>query len=308
MSVLSKHIATRAERTVKEVVEDRNVVQFGKGELSIYETRAQANDFALEFNSFALTAMIQGKKIMHLEGYNSFEYFPDELTIVPSHQKMLIDFPEATASNPTRCIALVIDDLLLKSTIESINEQSPRISVEEDWAVDTEKLHFNASKEILGTLTRLASLGQEQDVLSRTVLSELTLRELIVRLMQSQAQHKVSEYLLGKKNISSKFSAVTHFIKENITEKIDIDKLSSLAYMSKANFFKAFKKEFGITPVELITKERIKLAKKNLLDPSASITDVCYASGFNNLSHFFRLFKKHEGITPKLFKHRIPSS
>lgn len=308
MAVLSKHIQKRADASIKDEVEDKNVVQFGKGELSIYETRKPANDFALEFNSFALTAMIQGKKIMHMQGYNSFEYFPDELTIVPSHKKMLIDFPEATDSNPTRCIALVIDDLLLKSTIESINEQSPKISINEDWDVDTEKLHFNASQEILGTLTRLASLGQEQDVLSRTVLSELTLRELIVRLMQSQAQHKVSEYLFSKKTLPGKFSGVMHFIKENITEKIDVDKLSSLAYMSKANFFKAFKKEFGITPVELITKERIKLAKKNLLDPSASITDVCYASGFNNLSHFFRLFKKHEGITPKLFQHQMPTS
>lgn len=302
MAELSKHIHIRSEKSIKDDVEDRNIVHFGKGELSIYETRTKASDFALEFNSFALTAMIQGKKVMHLEGHNSFEYFPDELTIAPSHQKMLIDFPEATPNNPTRCIALVIDDILLKNTIESINDQSPRVFTNTDWNMETDKLHFNASKEILGTLTRLASLGQEHDILSRTLLSELTLKELIIRLMQSQAHHKVSEYIWGKNSLPQKFSAVTNFIKENITEKIDVDKLSSLAYMSKANFFKAFKKEFGLTPVELITKERIKLAKKNLMNPTATVTDACYASGFNNLSHFFRIFKKYEGITPKLFR------
>lgn len=302
MAVLSKKIAARSDQQIKEIVEDRNVMQFGKGELAIYETRAQSSNFALEFNSFALTAMIQGKKIMHLDGYDSFDYFPDEVAIVPAHQKMLIDFPEATINTPTRCIALVIDDQLLKNTMDSINEQSPKISIKEDWQIDTNKLHFNASKEILGTLTRLAALGQEQDILSRTVLSELTLKELIVRLMQSQAQYKVAEYIKGDKKTTQRFSVVANFIKENLTEKIDVEDLSTLACMSKANFFKAFKKEFGLTPVELITKERINLAKRHLKDHTVSIADVCYTSGFNNLSHFFRLFKKYEGTTPKLFQ------
>ncbi|MFT4203888.1 MAG: AraC family transcriptional regulator [Chitinophagaceae bacterium] len=305
MSVLSRHIEIRKEKQIKETLEDRKIVQFDKGELAIFETREIAKDFALEFDSFALTAMIQGKKIMHMPGYDSFDYFPDEVAIVPTHQKMLIDFPEATAANPTRCIALVIDDQLLKNTIDSVNAHAPKISIREEWQMDTSNLHFNASKEILGTLTRLASLAQEQDVLSRTFLSELTLKELIIRLMQSQAQYKVAQYFMGKNNPANKFSEVANYIKENITEKIDINRLSAIACMSKANFFKAFKKEFGITPIELIIKERINLAKKHLMNPGISITDVCYASGFNNLSHFFRLFKKHEGVTPKLFQQQI---
>lgn len=28
------------------------------------------------------------------------------------------------------------------------------------------------------------------------------------------------------------------------------------------------------------------------------ITDICYMSGFNNLSHFYTVFKKQTGFTP----------
>jgi AraC-like DNA-binding protein len=51
-----------------------------------------------------------------------------------------------------------------------------------------------------------------------------------------------------------------------------------------------------------VLAERIKLAKKWLKKADCSITQACFNSGFENLSHFTSAFKKEEGISPSAFK------
>jgi len=72
--------------------------------------------------------------------------------------------------------------------------------------------------------------------------------------------------------------------------------------MSRANFFRKFKEEFGISPGEFILKERLKIARELLATPQYPVTQVCYMSGFQNLNYFIRAFKKETGITPKTYQ------
>ena len=72
--------------------------------------------------------------------------------------------------------------------------------------------------------------------------------------------------------------------------------------MSKATFFRVFKREFGLTPVEFIIRERLSEAKRLLRHPPACVAEVGLRAGFNNLSYFLTLFKKHEEVTPGAYK------
>ena len=46
---------------------------------------------------------------MHIDGMPSFDFYPGESVVLPTHQKMLIDFPLASQKEPTQCLALGID-------------------------------------------------------------------------------------------------------------------------------------------------------------------------------------------------------
>ena len=39
-----------------------------------------------------------------------------------------------------------------------------------------------------------------------------------------------------------------------------------------------------------------------LVDTSSSVSEICYACGFNNLSNFNRTFKSRRGYTPRDFR------
>jgi AraC family transcriptional regulator of arabinose operon len=81
-----------------------------------------------------------------------------------------------------------------------------------------------------------------------------------------------------------------------------------MAFMSKASFFRAFKHEMGISPVDYIIKERLQFAKQLLNSPYNSISEACFKAGFNNLNYFSRAFHKVEGITPSQYKLRVKST
>ena len=78
--------------------------------------------------------------------------------------------------------------------------------------------------------------------------------------------------------------------------------LSDKACMSSTSFYRYFKRELGMSPIEYILNEKIKYAKKLLSNPTIQINEVSYATGFEDCNYFIRLFKKHEGVTPKQYQ------
>ena len=68
-------------------------------------------------------------------------------------------------------------------------------------------------------------------------------------------------------------------------------------YLSRNTFFKWLKEQFGISPLEYINTERVKLVKQLLSSKKQSIKETASQCGFSDENYFVRLFKKTEGIT-----------
>lgn len=291
------------ENQLKTLVENRTVYNFNDCELNVFETHQQFDHVSLRFQNIVFTAMLRGKKVMHLFGTEEFDYFPGESVIIPAAEEMIIDFPEAEKDNPTQCLALEIDENKVKETLNKLNDKYPKVEQNDIWKVDMQQFHLKNSLEIVDTATRLIRTAADANPM-RDILIDITLQELLVRLMQTQARNLIIDRYQERAD-NHRFAYVVKYIKQNLSEDLNIDKLSGMAYMSKSHFFRSFKNELGITPLEFIIKERIKHAKKLLSQPNYSVSDACYHSGFSNLTHFTILFKRYEGITPSLYKKRL---
>ncbi len=296
-------VPLQAEKDLKTLVESRSVYTMQHCELNVFETRQQSEKVRLVFSDMVLTTMLRGKKVMHLFGSEHFDYLPGESVIVPDNEEMIIDFPEAGILNPTQCIALAVDAAMLKDTLHLLNEKYPKTEKQDSWNIDINCFHLQNSLEITSAVNRLINVSTE-NITGKDVLVDFTLKELLIRLMQTQARKLILDSY-NSNNANNRFTAVVQYIKAHISEEITIDKLSNLCCMSKPNFFRCFKREFGISPVDFILHERIKIACTMLRDQNVTITEACYAVGINNLSYFFKLFKRIEGVTPNEFRRNL---
>ncbi|GAB3234745.1 hypothetical protein GCM10027346_23860 [Hymenobacter seoulensis] len=301
MSHLPAPIALRPTEQLTTLVENRTVYSLEGFELNVFETHRQAHQVPLSMGHVVLTTMLRGKKVMHLSNRPAFEYLPGESVIVGENETMVIDFPEADEAHPTQCLAVAIPTDTIRHTVDLLNEDYPRAEAQLPWHLDTNTYaHFQNTPELTSTLERLVQLSRDTGRV-KDVLANFTIQEMLVRLMQTQAR----QLLFHNYNLhaaSHRFAAVVQYIKQHLTEQITVEKLSELACMSKATFFRVFKRELGLTPVEYIIQERLAEAKRLLRNPVTTVADVCFRAGFNNTAYFQKLFKQYEGITPGLYK------
>lgn len=93
------------------------------------------------------------------------------------------------------------------------------------------------------------------------------------------------------------------FINDNLTEDFGEADLAQTAGMSASGFSRSFRKHTGMGVVEYVNRLRINLACQMLMnEPESTVTDICYAVGFNNLSNFNRQFLRRKGMPPSRFR------
>ncbi|EFK58914.1 helix-turn-helix domain-containing protein [Sphingobacterium spiritivorum] len=296
MKHLLNHLPFTDKKEITTLVENRRAFTLNNFELNVYETYQESKLVPLKFNDLVIINMLKGKKVMHLFDRPHFDYLPGETIVVPPSLSMKIDFPEAKESDPTQCTALAIGHQKIQETINYLNEYFPRQYGEQEWRFHYDQYHFYNNAELAYLTNKLFDISLSKE-LHKDVLADLTLKELLIRIMQTQNLLVVDGPVLSSNN---RLQAVTEFIQNNIHENITVEHLSKKANMSKPSFYRTFKEETGISPMEYVIRERIKNAKK-VLQNSKSIKEACYASGFSNINYFVRMFKKQEGITPGVF-------
>lgn len=280
-------------------IENRTIYSADYAELNVFETRQVAESVNLQFSFPIIASMLTGKKIMHLEGMKSFDFFPGESVVLPSDKKMVIDFPLANSKNPTRCLALGIDPDKIKETVEIFNENT-RIDFENDQhSFDASAVHLANNQQVQFVLDRIFSTFLE-DGKAKDALLDLMVKELIIRLLQTKAK----VMLLDNETLfdNNRMAFIVKYMREHLTENIQVDKLADKACMSTSNFYRSFKNTLGESPIDYLNGERIKFAKKLIQRTNDKFADIAYKSGFNNTSYFNRQFKRFEKITPNQYR------
>lgn len=100
-----------------------------------------------------------------------------------------------------------------------------------------------------------------------------------------------------------RMSKVYQYIEANYNEKPDVNAIANQVHLTTAAFCRLFKKSTTMTFTDFVNQYRINQAKNYLLQDK-TISETCYAVGFESISYFNKLFKKIVGENPSDFKKR----
>lgn len=147
-------------------------------------------------------------------------------------------------------------------------------------------------------LSDLHSL-QKQSNPYKELLSHKFLTELCVfcfpeskgRLSQASSTH-------------DKLIQIREYILSHYTEKISLDQLSQLFFLSKYYLVREYRKYFGITPGNEIIACRISHAKSLLRFGSLSVEEISAQCGFYSSAYFIRMFRQAENMTPLEYRQK----
>lgn len=167
----------------------------------------------------------------------------------------------------------------------------------------------------------LAKAGRGMEIVGHTrtrvveMMSELTeLKEFDAVLGLLQLLHVLSQSqefsLLSSSGYSNtlresdtdRMNRVHEFVMKKFREKISLTEAASHANMSPTSFSRYFKNHANKTFSHFLAEIRIGYSCKLLQETEASVSEVCYASGFNTLSNFNRQFKSVTHYTPLEYK------
>ena len=113
--------------------------------------------------------------------------------------------------------------------------------------------------------------------------------------------HQFTTYLPTNTE-SERFHKVYTFLLEHYREDISLPTVAGVANLTPTSFCRFFKKITRKTFVDILTEFRLKHACHLLASTEAPIADICFESGFGNISYFNKEFKKSLGQSPMRYR------
>lgn len=197
----------------------------------------------------------------------------------------------------------IFSDLLLEDSLKSFYTNTytfPLINGDMIFKVITLQNNSELFLKLKDILLRIVLQNTEKKLAYELLIKGLIL-EFFALIFQSE--YKIIRNF-NKNDLEKieKMKVVYKYISENFKKEINLQEAAKLVSLNNTYFSRYFKEHSGQTFNDYVNTYRITHAASLLLN-DMNITDICFESGFQDLSYFIKVFKKKMNETP--FKYKL---
>lgn len=162
-------------------------------------------------------------------------------------------------------------------------------------------LHYKGGEGLSQITTQFAqSLFDQANSLDDYAQSRVS--DTFVSLLTASIREATTQYKRAPRNKETQLLRVKHYVAKNLRDpNLNLKTLAAAHNISERYLHVLFKRE-SITPSRFIWNERLKAAHIDLSNPllaHRSVSEICFAWGFNDTAHFSRSFKSKYGLSPR---------
>ena len=128
-----------------------------------------------------------------------------------------------------------------------------------------------------------------QELISEIIAGMTRLKKIIQKNYDYHGNDMLVKQLLG-------------YIRQHYQEDVSLADLADYVGLHPNYVCTVFKKSIGQSYLTCIHKERLRAAKKLLLETDFSMERISSEVGYNSASQFARVFRKYETVSPSAFR------
>lgn len=166
---------------------------------------------------------------------------------------------------------------------------------------ETAYLHFKVS-EVLPIQNLIENLIYNllHKVSNKRNLNQKTMALLFLQLINHT--DKLEAYENDERIVK-----VLRYIEDNYKDG-SLSELCDMLYCDIYSLSREIKRKTGKTYTELLQEKRLSQACYYLKTGSATIEDIAYSVGYENISYFYRIFKSTYGLSPRKYRENAKNS
>jgi len=105
-----------------------------------------------------------------------------------------------------------------------------------------------------------------------------------------------------KRDLQNKLKPSIQLLKRHLDGDLSLARMADASHLSPFHFLRTFKSVYDSTPLQYLTKLRLKKACRLLKTSSQTVSQIVPRCGFENESSFIRLFRREFKVTPMVYR------
>ncbi len=208
----------------------------------------------------------------------------------------------AHADRPTRINSLVFKPELVAGFPQSIVQQRyiqplvrcsalADVFLRKDVPWQTEALaHFEAAFS--------AFVG---DLYGYEIIVQVELMRMLHSIVFNQSD-RIAESGFVQNKDSARIKQMISFIQSRYAEPLTVSQIAEASSISESECYRCFRKLLDTSPIDYLLQYRIRVAAGMLAGSDRSVSDICYATGFNSPSYFAKVFRHALQSSPRAYR------
>ena len=146
----------------------------------------------------------------------------------------------------------------------------------------------------------------EEYVSVRSIENDIMISNTVSNVLSQlfyEKQHNTAENTMKNRD---RLMPVIKYLNDHPAEKITVEHMAKLAFLSKYYFIRCFKESYGQAPYEYLTNLRINNVQKLLCSSDLTLEQIAVKSGFCDSKNLIKNFKKITGKTPNEYRNLHP--